>query len=773
MTAFLKFTFEGISMEMNGTGEYKKKPVGMPAWRQITADNASKYVASNHKGHAIITGKPSGITVIDFDDEDVYKKMAEMCPELSQYYKVKTNKGFHVYCTYDPDIKTTTNACVAPFTNVDIRNDNAIVFAPPTFYMLPNGKRVYYIKQEGEILPVPDKMRQTFKQFQIQTAPPESVTVGPERNISLQTTQTQESNNSKNNFQKMLLMKDLFCPVRLNDYNEYIKFTIAMKKNFGEAGKELWDEICSRSSKFDRSKNNEQWSEITLKSLTKEKEISFGSLCWWARQDSPAEYQKLFGARTDWNLSEAAYAAKFKEVCFDGNHILFTGKDKKSEGYLFNGVYWQQLSLHNAELKKGKFTQLYTHYMGQLDKEKDEMSPEKYKALQKELNHLNSHKTRDNVVKIFRDENYVAHVDWNPPHTNRYFVFEDGLMDMTSMEFKKTGNPNDYINLSSGKKWDNGITSSQLLEMRDEMLEFLRGFLSDEDFHHCMKSIATFLEPYNKQQKAYFWLGKGGNGKGTLATILRYALGDYFKPLDMSYYCTSSTDTDRPMQELFESRNGRVLFSSECERREDTGTVTFNHKRFCNLTGQDLCYARELGSSNNDHFIAGKSLLLLNQMCLFTVVDDAIRRRTEVWNFPYRYTNKVTGPNDRLANPDVVSKFQTPAYGSALLSILFDYYQLYLKEGLVPPPSVQAHTDKYFLETSIRPFIEENYEKAPGSTIDLRNMQVKYEEMYSKKLSVEKLKKKLEEVGYQVTKSSGYFKLRDWQQPSLHNEFEE
>ena len=293
-----------------------------------------------------------------------------------------------------------------------------------------------------------------------------------------------------------------------------------------------------------------------------------------------------------------------------------------------------------------------------------------------------------------------------------------------------------------------------------------------------MTAMATFLEPYNKQQKAYFWLGNGGNGKGTLASLLRYVLGKYWGELEMSYYTTSTRDADKPNQNLYNCRQSRVLFSSELERGENTGTVTFNHQRFCQLTGQDPVYVRKLGSKDTDNFLGGKSLLLLNTMPSFNgVIDDAIRRRIEVWAFPYKFVdtqNEVEADPGkcRLKDPSIVQRFKTPEYAVAFLSILFDYYKTYLKEGLVIPPSVKSYTDEYFEGQSIRPFMEDTFEAQQDSVVDLRIVQTRYNEDTGKKYSIEKLKQHLKAAGFEIAKQSGYWKLKHYRIPLVADQQE-
>ena len=53
-------------------GKEKKEPKFSTPWNSITFDNCSDTINSNV---AVICGKVSGITVIDFDDEESYNQM--------------------------------------------------------------------------------------------------------------------------------------------------------------------------------------------------------------------------------------------------------------------------------------------------------------------------------------------------------------------------------------------------------------------------------------------------------------------------------------------------------------------------------------------------------------------------------------------------------------------------------------------------------------------------------------------------------------------------
>ena len=125
------FTFEGITADTNDKSKVVKKCLGMPNWKQINRNNFTNYTFNHHRGLAVLTGRISNITCIDFDIREEYDKLIGDHPELKNYYTVQTNKGYHIYCKYREDINTTTNA-MNSYNGVDIRNDDAILYAPPT-----------------------------------------------------------------------------------------------------------------------------------------------------------------------------------------------------------------------------------------------------------------------------------------------------------------------------------------------------------------------------------------------------------------------------------------------------------------------------------------------------------------------------------------------------------------------------------------------------------------------------------------------------------------
>ena len=136
--------------------------------------------AKHTKHYAVRTGKVSGITVLDFDTEYAYKMFCGNVPNFETYFTVKTKKGWHVYCLYDPNLKTSNNVLKGLIDIIDIRNDPVVVkfsnfwskeeilvggsvICPPTSYAGVNWDYFTYEYLGGTINPVPQYLYNCLK----------------------------------------------------------------------------------------------------------------------------------------------------------------------------------------------------------------------------------------------------------------------------------------------------------------------------------------------------------------------------------------------------------------------------------------------------------------------------------------------------------------------------------------------------------------------------------------------------------------------------------
>jgi len=180
-----KFYFIGCDISRQIINNIERKVLNFP--KQVLENlpdpndislNVSSWIqlyntyASHTKCYFVLTGKISGITVLDFDTIYSYKTFCKNVPNFESYFTVRTKNGFHVYCLYNPNLKTGFNVLKNLIHTIDILNDMHIsildkkyfgVICPPSSYYTLNGVFYMYQYLGGTIKPVPDYLFKCLK----------------------------------------------------------------------------------------------------------------------------------------------------------------------------------------------------------------------------------------------------------------------------------------------------------------------------------------------------------------------------------------------------------------------------------------------------------------------------------------------------------------------------------------------------------------------------------------------------------------------------------
>ena len=156
------------------------------------------------------------------------------------------------------------------------------------------------------------------------------------------------------------------------------------------------------------------------------------------------------------------------------------------------------------------------------------------------------------------------------------------------------------------------------------------------------------MKQSNTEERAYFWLGNGRNGKGTITELLKLVLGKYFGELKMTNYFEKDQGKDAPNQNLFDNRNSRVMNSSEIDDNGEN-SLRFRSDFFKMMSGGDAIQARALGKSEIAEFQAGKILIQTNKMPSFTVMDNALRGKNYSHRVSIQFYRRL-GKNRRRPN---------------------------------------------------------------------------------------------------------------------------
>jgi phage/plasmid-associated DNA primase len=509
--------------------------------------------------------------------------------------------------------------------------------------------------------------------------------------------------------------------------------------------------------------------------------VSIGTLHYMVKELNPEKYEFVRSScgepyvKIDWGrLTDAMFAETMAQLYFQEN-VIFIGKEKKTKGYFYTGVYWEELGENNAVLCQGYFKRLYDYYQRRFAAIKDSFDEEGQKAIQRKILYLESSQGRKNIIDVFRQEKYVRDVVWNK---NDYLVaFTDCVYDLQTGLFIEP-RPEQYINVSAGyalgvSKRDGVFPTLDMLLAEFEVeTAYLMNLCLDimgsaALTHYLMKTMATFLKQLNDEQVAYFWLGSGRNGKGTLTHLLMCALGSYFGELSINYYTQHSKGEDTPNSNLCAVRNCRVLNTSEIGKAEGSTEKAAQFKicKYKKLTGGDMIDTRNLNSSERISFQAGKPLIQTNEMADIPGIENpdnaSLRDRTIIVPFPFVFKGEEEyNPNNakhKKRDNGLKEKLSNERYKRGWMLLLMKYYKSYKSEGLKLPTEVVNARKDYF-EQSNREYcwLRDNLQpsKDVKETIGIDDLVKAYPE----KVKKSKLEKALEEFAGSKTKNP---KLKD------------
>jgi phage/plasmid-associated DNA primase len=758
MQFLLEKNFVGFPLDLSVGSDGKKNLSFRGPWGNITKQNFhQKFGNPNDKAFVVITGKVSNVTVFDFDDKSFYDCLCEKYGELLNCFTVYTNRGCHVYFEYDKRYKSPCTDVVF-YDNcvqkVDLRNDNAVVLCPPTKYTLQNGSVFQYTSNDGIIQPIFDWLcKLVLPKYKVSKRPlppcsDDSESSEDENDVDDEPEEINQNDNDSNLFQKsehdekwnvFLDLIPLISVERLSEYEEWIKITCAIYNTFGDKAKNQWKNLSRKSVKFNEVNNNKVWKNLRKNKYPRGgKKASFDVLIDAAKTDSPDEYAELtqLDDSIDWTaLTHVQYAKKMKELFFSDDSLIFTGSNRPLDGFLFNGTFWQPLDPNRAYLKHKYMPQLFQYYTSVLKKRGPYMNEKSLLKLFNEINNLENMPFINNVIQALEIQCYQSNnIPWN--HDIYLFAFNDCIFDLQSKQFIQP-NVQQYINCTCGYNFYEYDEDANVLDTQyDDEMNTIDDFFSsvvinDNVKQYLLQQISSFMVQQNPEEKAFFWLGNGRNGKGVATQLIRSALGNYFCELKLEYYTKMNGGPDSPNCNLFNCRYGRLLNTSEVGEDDlhPDRPQKFLTEKLKTLTGRDQITTRKPHSADEVKFIPGHPLIQTNMMPTLPGIhlDESVslRERIEIIQFPFSFItdkNKVRNEPTKYKLQDSTLKtlFAEDKYRNAFIRILIGMYG----QRIPTPPEINQYRQQYFDENNVvKRWFEETY--APmevGNQTDLSKL---------------------------------------------------
>jgi P4 family phage/plasmid primase-like protien len=281
--------------------------------------------------------------------------------------------------------------------------------------------------------------------------------------------------------------------------------------------------------------------------------------------------------------------------------------------------------------------------------------------------------------------------------------FNNGVYDLEVMAFR-TGTVEDKVSMTTRFDFDENYE----LEKFDFIDEMINGYFSTlETARWFEKHMGSLVGGGNKEEKGFFRVGNGRNGKGTLDNLLIKTLGDYYHKLPNEFFVCAKKNSGGAEPEILAMKNRRL-----CMTHEPEGSAKYLTSKFKTNTGNDPMSARALYSDIIEQFNPShKTIIQTNHLPEFIDVDHGLLARLVVINYPFKYCDTNDYEPDNPLHKKVDQNLETKLTGNenAFMHYLLHWYGVYLSEGLDDlSPEITDSIKSYRKETdSVKTFIEE------------------------------------------------------------------
>jgi phage/plasmid-associated DNA primase len=751
-------------------------------WRTTDAEQMDLTDWSRYKAAAVVTGKKSGIIVLDFDlpAMQVFEELRDEGYFRDSAIANTPSGGKHVYFDYDPNDPDITNITTSAkkfyyagkFVDVDVRTDGGLAYIPPSTIKTADGKWLSYRWEKpprygkdgkiGNLGAISVLKNETFSRGLLRRGYVFSPKFEGYKPNSLAEIKRDYPNRLRKqnltdhpgkypapSLDTLEVLLSLLSDQRADSYDDWIRVGLALKRGFllcdSDAledlnGSALFRLFSQRSDKYDEVNCAQTYEQLDV---TSREGPNFGSLYLWAQQDSPKEYEefKLAKRRAYQPLlynSHRGMATYLKQVLQDLYYIDVEDKPKGQKKMRAPWLFYNEATrlwefttdqillatvsetLHNEVSKM----------IREIDEDDEEDKTKRKKPLLSILKEVNSTTFVNNVIKqmvgIFYDKSILQKFDY----------FTDDLPVRGGLIY----------NQATGKtrpRTRNDFYTSELpvrvgaQPNHPRVKKFFEDLFPDTEERIYMRRIIGHLttkSPPNRS--ADFWLGAGSNGKTILCNLLMTMLGDFASSLPKTVImnCLGSDDYKQPQYVPLISN--RVCFIDETNKEDK-----LNPDAFKKITGGSVLTFRLLGSNENITSKAKAKLVISTNDPPEIEVTEASEARVRLEVFSTKFvTTPTEGTNQREKDDDLVEWLQNTTVvdsdGFTGMDYLFAWTQVGAKKVLaspillsdIPEGFENAKYDYISENDKVGLWVKEHLKVEDAAKIALNDIYVRYKE---------------------------------------------
>jgi len=414
---------------------------------------------------------------------------------------------------------------------------------------------------------------------------------------------------------------------RCDDYNDWLKvgWCLFSITEGCDEGLQLWDDWSRNSDKYDPGSCDDQWNKMIIK----EDGLTLGSLKFWAKQDSPEEYAKLFERKKEKVDVE-------EEIIFNDTIDI-----KKEDNY-----YWVDFERRYTNTIFNSFDELKENIIKDLPRVLTKITLGGGYYIKKEHNdslcdmidlkklkrisftYYTSFKNKkgqniEDTVKISLDDIYL---ECKLP----LYSHPDMILDKSI----KTNAYNIFKGIQATK------TAVIDIELIDKFLKHMKTVICNdvEKSYHFFISWMRWITiyPHIKSKVLVFLFSPEGYGKSTIASFLsKYIFGDTASHISPGLDAITGPFNKHLLGKLFcqieELPTTSELFHKQFDIMK---TLITDDKMYCNAKGVDAHkvnnYMNFMACSNNKY-----SLRMPNTDTRYFVLEIKNKMNQDYWNKYY------------------------------------------------------------------------------------------------------------------------------------------
>jgi len=500
-------------------------------------------------------------------------------------------------------------------------------------------------------------------------------------------------------------------------------------------GLDQWLEFSKRcSEKFNESGCRYEWSKMVAKEMT------LGTLKFFAKQDNPAKYKEFVDRLIAPHIDKSLYGSHndiAKALYEQYGEVMVCSSLSFKEWWIFENHIWRRMD-DGVQLRSKISSEIVKHYedMGRemfqklagCEEHEKALYNEKLNRAQKLINNLKSAPFKSNVMKecmeVFYNNNFNEKLDGNP----WIIGFRNGIYDVKAHLFR-VGRPDDYISKQLGVNYEANMDENdqRVLDVHD----FLEKIFPDQSVrNYFMDHSSDVFIGGNPQKLVAVWSGEGDNGKSVTQTLFEKMLGAYSIKLPTSLLVGKRTQASAACPELARTGNGvRWAVLQEPDQKD-----VINIGILKELSGNDTFFARGLYKEGCEITPMFKLTLICNEPPKLPYSDKAAWNRIRVIPFETTFTDDA--PND-IASQIKQKKFpKDPHFSEKLDGMTEAFAWVLLQHRKHPkkrtePEKVLAATANYKRKNDIyRQFVEEIIIEDEGSVITLIELYSNFKEWF-------------------------------------------